>query len=154
MLLPLVLLTSSLSISPALAQAAPSTSQATNDTAADEKATQRMLLKVRIKRGGKTIEHPGEMTETGSEMILVLEEGDRKHEVSVFVDHAKGGYKGEVKYTANGNTVLEEKTKLGNKKWTRISKGKVTVEVFIDTSAKRPDEVEMPGGKDPLDGLK
>lgn len=149
MLLPLMLL-SSLVLSPLHAVAVEGAAQ----TRANATATQRMLLKIRIKKGGKTLEHPGAMTETGTEMVLELTEGERKHEVMVFVDQKKGpGYKAEVKYSANGKTVLEENAVLKDKKWTRVSKGKVTVEVHIDTSKKRPDSLELPDGKDPLDGL-
>lgn len=119
----------------------------------DEQAPQKMLLQLKIQRGGKTLKHPGHMTESGSEIILVLTEGKVEHEVSVYIERADKGYKAEVKYDQGGKTVLEDTTKLKDKGWVTMSKGKTKVSLRIDTSAKRPDEIDMPGGKDPLDGL-
>lgn len=120
----------------------------------DEPAVERMLLQMKLERGGKTLEHPGHMTETGSELILVLTQGKREHEIAVYLEKTKGGYKAEVKYKDGGKIVLEEVTVLKNKKWGQVSKGKTKISLRIDTSAKRPDELELPDGENPLDGLK
>jgi hypothetical protein len=130
------------------------TSDASVPTTNDEPAVQRVLLKMKIKRGKKTLVHPGHMTETGSEIILVLTEGKREHEVSVYLEKDGKGFKAEVKYKDGGKMVLEQTTTLQDKKWGELSKGSAKVQLRVDSSAKRPDEVDLPDGDDPLDGLK
>lgn len=147
----LALLVGSTAFTPATANAEDPASPTAVD---DEPAVQKMLLQMKIERGGKTLEHPGHMTETGSEIILVLTQGKREHEVSVYLEKAGSGYKAEVKYKDGGKTVLEEVTVLKNKTWAKVSKGKTKISLRVDTDVKRPDQVDLPDGDDPLDGLK
>jgi hypothetical protein len=125
------------------------------DTPADdEPAVQRMLIQLKLEHGGKTLTHPGHMTETGSEIILVLTQGKHKHEVSVYLEKKGKGFKAEVKYSTGGKVVLEEVTTLKDKTWGSVHKGKTKISLRVDTSAKRPDELDLPDGDNPLDGLK
>lgn len=122
--------------------------------AEDEPAVMPMLLKLKIDRQGKTLEHPGHMTETGSEITLVLTQGKRKHEVTVYLEKAGKGFKAEVKYKDGDKLVLEDVTTLENKKWGSVAKGKTKVSLQVDTTVKRPGNIDMPDGDSPLDGLK
>lgn len=119
-------------------------------------AGESIFVKMKIKRGSKTMKHPGIRMETGEEAVLELRQGDKKHEVTIYVEAADSGYKVETKYTAGGKAVLSGESKLQAKKWAEFKSadGKTAVSIQVDPSAGHTDKVELPGGRDPLDGLK
>lgn len=122
----------------------------------DDEVGDKVLLKTKIKRSGKKeIRHPGQMTETGSEMIFVLKQGDHTHEIGILLEGGGAKYSADVIYKYDGKKVLEGKKTVGKKKWVSIKSGdgKTVVSVFVDPEAGRPDEVELPGGDNPLDGV-
>ena len=129
---------------------------ATPPAPAAAEAGESVFVKMKIKRGGKTLKHPGIRMETGEEAVLELRQGDKKHEVMIYVEAAESGYKVETKYSTGGKQVLSGETTLAAKKWGEFKSGdgKIVVSVQVDPSAGRTDKVELPGGRDPLDGLK
>ncbi len=128
---------------------------ASHATGEDEAPGQTVLLQLKLQRNGKTLKHPGHMAETGEESILVLKVGDRTHEVAVLLEKSGEAFTAEVAYTDNGKKVLEGKKKAAAKAWIafKSNDGKTVVSIRVDPDAKRPDEVEVPDGNNPLDGV-
>ncbi len=113
------------------------------------------LLSLKLKRGDKTLKHPGHIMVPDEQVVLVLKQGDTKHEITVFVEKVDGGYKFEVAATTNGALFLEGEVTGKAKQWVKVKSdsGNSWVELHIDPDKKRRDGVDMPGGNNPLDGL-
>lgn len=113
------------------------------------------LLSLKVKRGDKTLKHPGHIMIKDEQVVLSLKQGDRVHEVTVFVEPTQGGFKFEVAYTDNGALVLSGETTAKPKQWVKIKSdsGKAWVELQLDPEKKRKDGVDIPDGNNPLDGL-
>ena len=125
-------------------------------TPVDDEAGDKVLLKTKIKRSGKKeIRHPGQMTETGTEMIFVLKQGEHTHEIGVLLEGGGKRFSADVIYRYDGRKVLQGKKDITKKKWVGIKSGdgKTIVSVFVDPDAGRPDQVDLPDGENPLDGL-
>jgi hypothetical protein len=113
------------------------------------------LLSLKVKRSDKVMKHPGHILQSGEETTLVLKQGDRVHEVTVYVERVEGGFKFEVAYTDNGSLIISGEKVGKAKEWVKLTSGngKSWVQLQLDPSKKRPDGVDMPDGNDPLDGL-
>jgi hypothetical protein len=113
------------------------------------------LLSVKIKRGDKTLKHPGHIMIRDEQVVLSLKQGDRVHEVTVFVEPTDAGFKFEVAYTDNGALVLSGELTAKPKQWVKIKNdnGKTWVQLQLDPEKKRKDGVDIPDGNNPLDGL-
>jgi hypothetical protein len=122
----------------------------------DEVAATEVLLQMKLERGDKVLRHPGHMMETGSEVTLVLTQGERTHEVAVLLERAADKrFNAKIRYSDGGKAVLSGTTTFGAKQWTTVKSknGKAKVSIRIDPDAKRVDGVELPDGDAPLDGL-
>jgi hypothetical protein len=117
---------------------------------------EKVLVKLKLQHGGKTHEHPGYMAVTGEETILELTAGEHTYEVSIQLEKRDGKWHLAVVFTADGTEVVSGKNAAAKPgSWIDFKKGKDTVvSLHFDPSAGRKDEVEMPGGKGPLDGAK
>ncbi len=137
---------------PAAAHAPPLPVSAADDA---ETTGEQVFVQVKISTGGKTIEHPGHKMETGEELVLVLTEGKKKHEVTVYVEGADGGFKVEVAYTAGGKERLKTEKSVPGKAWTdfKSADGKSVVSLRVNPGKRRAQELEIPDGDNPLDGL-
>jgi hypothetical protein len=113
------------------------------------------LLSLKVKRGDKTLKHPGHIMVAGEQVVLSLKQGDHVHEVTVFVEKTEGGFKYEVVYAVNNSIVLEGQATGKAKQWVKVKSdsGNSWVELSLDPEKKRKDGVDMPGGNNPLDGL-
>lgn len=113
-----------------------------------------VLLQTKLVRKGRTLQHPGHMATPGEAVILTFTEGDTEHAVEVLLEQAKGGYTAEVVYRVGGKEILSGSTKAKKKKWAKVSGKGVSIAIRVDPEAKRPGELELPDGEDPLDGAK
>jgi hypothetical protein len=120
----------------------------------EDSATDTVLLKVKLTRGGKTLAHPGYMATIGEETVLAFPPaGDTPQEISVILRKAKGGFAGTVAYRLGNKTVVEGKVVAKGKKWATVKKGSVSVGILVDPESTRPDELDLPDGDAPLDGV-
>lgn len=142
-----------LSALPTPTQAAPVASA--DDAQAVVAAEERVFVQLKIKNGAKELKHPGHKMETGEELVLVLTEGKKKHEVMVYVESADSGYKVEVVYKAGGKERVKAESAIKGKTWVEFKSddGKSLVSLRVNPGNKRADGVDMPDGNDPLDGL-
>lgn len=117
---------------------------------------EQLFVKLKIETGGKTLKHPGHKMETGEELVLVLEEGKKKHEAVVYVESTDGGFSVELTYSAGGKQQLKatKKGKAGSPLVFESDDGKTTVKVDITAGGKRKDGIDIGDGDNPLDGLK
>ncbi len=119
-------------------------------------AAEKIFVRLKIENGGITLKHPGHKMETGEELVLVLNEGKKKHEAVVYVEATDDGYSVEVSYTAGGNKKIDKATKPAKADgWVtfKSADGKSKVSVNIKAGGKRSDEIDVGGGDSPLDGL-
>lgn len=127
------------------------------DTAAegDADGSRRALLKLKLQRRGKTVEHPGYMVERGEEVTISITQGGRTHEIDFLYDVAEDGYDVQVIYRDNGRKVLQKNTTADKQQWLELKSGdgKTRVSVFLDPDAGRADEMELVGDDDPLGGV-
>lgn len=116
----------------------------------------KVLVKLKLQHAGKTHEHPGYMAVAGEETILELTAGEHTYEVSIQLEKRDGKWVLGVVFTADGTEVVSGKNAAAKPKtWIEFKKGKDTiVSLHFDPTAGRKDEVELPGGKGPLDGAK
>lgn len=138
---------------PNSAHASSTEAEPTSDTAVDT-----VLLQMKIHLGDRELVHPGHMAEVGLEHILELTEtkgGEtRTHQVVVALEAVEdGGFRAKVVYKDNGRAVVEGTTQLPDRKWAKVQKGSKAVSLRVDSSAKHPDEIEIGGGNNPLDGI-
>ena len=128
---------------------------ASDDTPAPEDdVVRKAVLKLTLKRSGKTLEHPGYVVELDEWVTIVMTQGKRTHEVDFVYAQGEGeGYDVEVVYRDNGKKVLEDKQVATLGEWLELKSGKTSLELFIDPDAKRVDNVELGEGDNPLDGM-
>ena len=123
------------------------------DDAAPDDFVAEALLKLELVRGKTKIEHPGYMVVPGEAVTIVMTKGGHTHEVDFLFNPGDGGFDVEVEYRDNGRKVLSEKTTAEKQKWFVVKSGKAKLSLHIDPDAKRPDEVELGGGDEPLDSM-
>lgn len=125
--------------------------------AADREATEgdKVLVQLKLQHAGKTHEHPGYMAVLGEETILELTAGEHSYEVSIELQKNDGKWSLAVTFVSDGKEVLSgKKDGAKPKSWLEFGKGKASaVSIRFDPSAKRTDEVDLPGGNAPLDGV-
>ncbi len=117
---------------------------------------EKVFVQLKIKNGSKELKHPGHKMETGEELVLVLTEGKKKHEVMVYVESADGGgYKVEVVYKAAGKERVKAESSVKGKTWVEFKSddGKSLVSLRVNPGNKRAEGLDMPDGDNPLDGL-
>jgi hypothetical protein len=124
---------------------------APEETAVSRKA----LLKLKLERNGKTIEHPGHMVELGEGVIIVMSKGGHEHEIDFLYDTAESGFALKVTVRDNGREVLRKDATAEKQQWIELESGdgKTVLSLFLDPDAGRADEVEVVGGDDPLGGV-
>jgi len=139
-------------VAPASASAAPVSTPA--PTAA-EAAAEKVFVKLKIETGGKTLKHPGHKMETGEELVLVLNEGKKKHEAVVYVESTDDGYSVEVTYSTGGKQRLKSTKSAKGEAWVTFQSDdkKSKVSVKVNPGNKREDNIDVGGGDNPLDGL-
>jgi hypothetical protein len=116
----------------------------------------KVLVQLKLTHDGKTHEHPGYMAHVDEELVLSLTE-EHAYEVSILLTKSEGKWTSTVAFRSDGKEVLSGKKQGAKPKgWHNFksASGKSTVAIRFDPDAKRTDEVELPGGKAPLDGLK
>jgi len=111
------------------------------------------LLKLELVRGKTKIEHPGYMVVPGEAVTIVMTKGGHTHEVDFLFNPGDAGFDVEVEYRDNGKKLISEKTTAEKQKWFVLKSGKAKLSLHIDPDAKRPDEVELGEGDDPLDSM-
>lgn len=118
-------------------------------------AADALFVKVKIETGGKTLKHPGHKMEPGEELVLVLNEGKKKHETVVYVEATDDGYSVEVTYSTGGSEKLKGTQPAKADSWVTFKSedGKSKVMVFVQAGGKRKDGIKIDGGDNPLDGL-
>lgn len=116
---------------------------------------EKVFVKFKIESGGKTLNHPGHKMETGEELVLVLNEGKKKHEAVVYVESTDSGYSVEVTYSTGGKQRLKATKPVKGEVWVTFQSDdkKSKVSVKVNPGNKREDNVEVGGGDNPLDGL-
>lgn len=127
----------------------------TADAAAVEQVNEAMV-KVKLKTGGKTLEHPGHKGEPGREVMLTFTQGDTVHEVSVVFEQVGDSAKKfdvRVKLYKNGAEVLSGSKTAAAAKWVKVGKGSTAVSVLVNPGQKRSDGIKVKPTKDPIDGL-
>jgi len=136
---------------PATASAAPVLTPAPSPASAAEK----VFVKLKIETGGKTLKHPGHKMETGEELVLVLNEGKKKHEAVVYVESTDEGYSVEVTYSTGGKQRLKSTKSAKGEAWVTFQSDdkKSKVSVKVNPGNKREDNIDVGGGDNPLDGL-
>lgn len=134
-----------------VADSADATGADTDEQEAPE--SHQALVKLELKRNGKTIEHPGYMVERDEPITIIMTKGGHTHEVDFFYEVADSGYDVKITYRDNGRQVLEKSTNTEKQQWFKLKSGKTVLSVFLDPDAGRVDEVEMVGGDDPLGGM-
>lgn len=139
-------------VSPASASAAPVSSSSAEAQAA---AAEKVFVKLKIESGGKTLKHPGHKMETGEELVLVLNEGKKKHEAVVYVESTDSGYSVEVTYSTGGKQRLKATKPAKGEAWVTFQSDdkKSKVSVKVNPGNKREDNIDVGGGDNPLDGL-
>ncbi len=121
----------------------------------DAASSRKALLKLKLKRGGKTIEHPGYMVDLGEEVTILMTKGGHTHEIDFLYEVGDSGYDVQVTYRDNGRKVLQKSKAVDKQQWVELKSGngKTVLSVNLDPDAGRVDEVEMAGGDDPLGGV-
>jgi hypothetical protein len=116
----------------------------------------KVLVQLKVQHAGKTHEHPGYVAELGEESILELSVGEHAYEVSVKLEKREGKWALAVVFSVDGTEVASGTNAAAKPKtWVEFKKGEGTVvSVRFDPSTTRKGQVEMPGGKGPLDGAK
>ncbi len=149
----------SLAVAALLTAPAPAAQASTPDVfapaPAPAAAAEKVFIQLKIEVGGKTLEHPGHKMETGEELVLVLNEGKKKHEAVVYVESADDGYSVEVTYKSGGKQKLKGTKSAKRKAWVSFESEdkKAKVSVKVNPGHKRVDDVKIPDGDDPLDGV-
>lgn len=136
--------------------AAPVASATPSDSApAPAAAADSLFVKLQIETDGKKLEHPGHKMESGEELVLVLNEGKKKHEAVVFIEATDGGFTVEVTYSTGGSEKLKGSQTAKADSWVTFKSddGKSKVKVLVQSGAKRKDGIKIDGGDNPLDGL-
>lgn len=134
---------------------------AVTDESADEPAgddapddfVREALLKLELVQGKTKIEHPGYMVVPGEAVTIVMTKDGHTHEVDFLFNPGEAGFDVEVEYRDNGKKLLSEKTTAEKQKWFVVKSGSAKLSLHIDPDAKRPDEVELGEGDDPLDSM-
>jgi len=123
--------------------------------AEDAVSSREALLKLKLERKGKTLEHPGYMVQLGEEVTILMNQGSHTHEIDFVYETGESGYDVQVTYRDNGRKVLQKSTTVGKQQWVELKSGdgKTVLSVNIDPDAGRVEEVEMVGGDDPLGGV-
>ena len=118
-------------------------------------AGEKVFVKLKIETGGKTLKHPGHKMETGEELVLVLDQGKKKHEAVVYVESTDSGYSVEVTYSTGGKQHLKATKAAKGEAWVTFESDdkKSKVSVKVNPGNKREDNVDVGGGDNPLDGL-
>jgi len=123
--------------------------------AAPTPAGEKVFVKLKIETGGKTLKHPGHKMETGEELVLVLDQGKKKHEAVVYVESTDSGYSVELTYSTGGKQRLKATKSAKGEAWVTFQSDdkKSKVSVKVNPGNKREDNVDVGGGDNPLDGL-
>lgn len=118
-------------------------------------AGEKVFVKLKIETGGKTLKHPGHKMETGEELVLVLDQGKKKHEAVVYVESTDSGYSVEVTYSTGGKQRLKATKSTKGEAWVTFQSDdkKSKVSVKVNPGNKREDNVDVGDGDNPLDGL-
>ena len=118
-------------------------------------AADSLFVKLKIENDGKKLQHPGHKMESGEELVLVLNEGKKKHEAVVYVEATDAGFSVEVTYSAGGTEKLKGTQTAKADSWITFKSedGKSKVQVFVQAGGKRKDGIKIDGGDNPLDGL-
>jgi len=134
---------------------APAASASTPAPVAANAAAEKIFVQLKIESGGKKLKHPGHKMETGEELVLVLNEGKKKHEAVIYVESTDDGYSVEVTYSAGGKQKLKGTQPAKGDAWVTFKSddGKSKVMVNIKAGGKRKDDIDVGGGNNPLDGL-
>ncbi|MBV1856821.1 MAG: hypothetical protein KUG77_00315, partial [Nannocystaceae bacterium] len=93
--------------------------------------------------------------ETGEELVLVLNQGKKKHEAVVYVESTESGYSVELTYSTGGKQRLKATQSAEGEAWVTFESDdkKSKVSVKVNPGSKREDNIEVGGGDNPLDGL-
>jgi hypothetical protein len=156
MALPLLALFASLHlVAPAAAAAEQGFRAQAEEGEEDENADKLGMLNLKLKRGEKTLKHPGTIIKRDEEAVLTFKDGKRVHEVTVFVVSTDEGFKFEVAYTDNGALVLSGETNAKAKQWVKLKSdsGNSWIELQLDPQKKKRDGIDIPDGNNPLDGI-
>lgn len=118
-------------------------------------AAEKLFVQLKIQTNGKTLKHPGHKMETGEELVLVLNEGKKKHEAVVYVEATDAGFDVELTYTAGGSQKLKATKAAKDDSWLTFESkdGEAKVHVKVKAGNKRKDGIDIGGGDNPLDGL-
>jgi hypothetical protein len=121
----------------------------------EEESEKLGLLSLKVKRGDKTLKHPGTVIKRDEEAVFTLKDGERVHEVTVFVAPEGESFKIEVAYSDNQALVLSGEITAKAKQWVKIKSdsGNSWVELQLDPQKKKRDGIEIPDGNNPLDGI-